>query len=271
MTHLNDEQWVEYLYREGTELERLRKHVAGCPDCTAQAEAMAEELGSLQLAGRVAERGPAYGESVWRAVGPSLQPRKTVRRTRWLLPAGWGFRLGLAAAALALVAITVVAFNSGRWWQQRHADQFVGQRMPQTEQASGQRVILFVVSDHLERSQKLLAELDDPDQAARDRGLQATARELLTENRLYRQSTERASSGDGSSAADGSSLETILEDLEPVLVELANEPEKLDRNEILRLRQNLNTGGVLFEIRMLRSRVQEQTPTNSDTDTEGKA
>jgi hypothetical protein len=59
---------------------------------------------------------------------------------------------------------------------------------------------------------------------------------------------------------EDASLDTILDDLEPVLVELANQPGDLDRNEIIRLRKELNTSGLLFEIRVLRSRVREDEP-----------
>jgi hypothetical protein len=85
---------------------------------------------------------------------------------------------------VVLAAIATAGIYSGRLWEQKRA--------PQVAEASHgparQRIILFVVGDHLDRSQKLLAELNDPNEAARDHRLQATARELLTENRLYRQS-----------------------------------------------------------------------------------
>jgi hypothetical protein len=116
------------------------------------------------------------------------------------------------------------------------------------------------VSDHLDRSQKLLAELNDPDRASADHGLRATARELLTENRLYRQSSAGAK---GSASSEDALRETILDDLEPVLVELANQPGDLNRAEIMRLRKELNTGGLLFEIRVLHSRVHEGEPNGS--------
>jgi len=47
--------------------------------------------------------------------------------------------------------------------------------------------------------------------------------------------------------SNDSSLDTILYDLEPVLVKLANQPDDLDRAEMLRLRKELNTGSQLFK------------------------
>jgi hypothetical protein len=170
--------------------------------------------------------------------------------------------LALASAAVVLAAIAAAAFYSGRLWEKNRAPQ-VAEANPGT---AGQRIILFVVSDHLDRSQKLLAELNDPDEAAADHGLQATARELLTENRLYRQSS---TSAQGRGSAEDASLETILDDLEPVLVELANQPGNLNRAEILRLRKELNTGGLLFEIRVMRSREREDEPSSNAANQNG--
>jgi hypothetical protein len=132
-----------------------------------------------------------------------------------------------------------------------------------------QSVVLFVISDHLDRSQRLLAELDDPDAAASDAALQKTARELLMENRLYRQST--AEPGIAKDVQEDATLKTILDDLEPVLVELANQPEKLDRKELLRVSREMNTGGLLFEIHVLRARVPGGQTSESLAQKGGKA
>jgi hypothetical protein len=146
-------------------------------------------LDELNLSESEPHRGKEYGEQVWPRLQSSLTPylpQKKRGLRGW--PAQWysGLRIGLvcASAAVVLAAIATAAFYSGRLWDQKRA--------PQVAEASHgparQRIVLFVVGDHLDRSQKLLAELNDPNEAARDHRLQATARELLTENRLYRQS-----------------------------------------------------------------------------------
>jgi hypothetical protein len=239
---------------------------------------LARDLAEMRLNEGEPRRKPEYGEDIWRALHSSLTPyprtqnaQRSAQRSSgsWGWPVTWNLRLGLAGAAVVLVAIALVAFYSGRMWEQKRAPQVVAAN---NGQASGQRVILFVVSDHLDRSQRLLAELDDPDEAAADHGLQTTARELLTENRLYRQSSARVNGAAGAKdiaiGAD-SSLETILDDLEPVLVELANQPDDLNRKEIIRLRKELNTGGLLFEIRVLRSKVHGEAPNGIAAQQEG--
>lgn len=272
MKHLTEEEWIAYYYGESTDAQAVRAHLAECAECAAMERKLAGDLSRMRemvLPANEPQRNAQYGEEVWQSLRPSLMPYPRKERRRW----GWQHKwaLGFAGAAVALAAVVLIAFYSGRWWEQR--------REPQMAAANGaapQRVILYVISDHLDRSQRLLAELNDPDEAARDHGLQATARELLTENRLYQQSSQQ-NSGQGNNMAHGaaaaadSSLQAILNDLEPVLVELANQPDHLKPEEIIRLRKELNTGSVLFEIRVLRSKVREQEPNAVGTGKEGSA
>jgi len=271
--HISEEEWIAYYYGEDADRQAVQKHLAECQECAAIGQELARDLRQMQgmlLPADEPQRGAEYGAAVWQAVRPSITPysqRQAVRQ-RWGWPGGWGLKLGLAGAAVTLAAVILVAFYSGRWWEQRREPQVASTANGQ----AGQRVILLVISDHLDRSQRLLAELNDPDEAAADRSLQATARELLTENRLYRTSAERAdSTAKGAHEENDASLETILDDLEPVLVELANQPDHLNRAEIIHLRKEMNTSGVLFEIRVLRSKVPEPEPNASFAAMKGTA
>jgi hypothetical protein len=69
---------------------------------------------------------------------------------------------------------------------------------------------------------------------------------LLASNRLIRQSAMQA----GDLNVEGS-----LDRLERLLMELSNEPDKLTEADLNRLREEMNTDGLLFDIRVLRSRV----------------
>jgi len=256
MRHITEEEWIEYYYGESTHRQFVQEHLAECAECAATGRELARDLAELSINKEVPARTDSYGENVWETLKPSLRPhaQEKLASRVWRWPRQWSPRLtaGIACAALTLAAITVVAFYSGRWWEHRQQPQVAATG----NEKSSQRVILYVVGDHLDRSQRLLNELNNPDQAAADHRLQSTARELLTENRLYRQSSEHVGNG---SAAD-SSLDTVLDDLEPVLVELANQPEDLNRAAIIRLQKELHTSGLLFEIRVLRSKVQTEEP-----------
>jgi len=78
--------------------------------------------------------------------------------------------------------------------------------------------------------------------------LQSEARELLASNRLYRASA---------SNADDPALAGALDRLEGVLAEIAYDPN-LSAADVERVRRDMNTKGILFEIRVLRARSSDQ-------------
>ena len=78
--------------------------------------------------------------------------------------------------------------------------------------------------------------------------MQSEARELLASNQLYR--VTASNSGD-------SELAGALDRLEGVLAEIANDPN-LTAADLNRVRKDMNTKGILFEIRVLQSRNQDQ-------------
>jgi hypothetical protein len=92
----------------------------------------------------------------------------------------------------------------------------------------------------------LLVELNHADFPNRTQNtqLQSEARELLASNRLYRASA----SGAGDVALAGA-----LDRLEGVLAEIANDPN-LTEADLERVRKDMNTEGILFEIRVLLTR-----------------
>ena len=154
----------------------------------------------------------------------------------------------MLASACAL--LMVAAFIAGRVWQGRQAPQTVAVG---SDPQARQRVVVLVLGDHLDRSERLLVELnhangEDPSEAL---PIQTEARELLASNRLLRQSAKQ--SGDPE-------LDAALDRLERLLVEVANEPNGLTEADLNRLRQEMNTDGLLFDVRVLRSRVTEQQP-----------
>jgi hypothetical protein len=108
-------------------------------------------------------------------------------------------------------------------------------------------VVLLILGDHLERSERLLVQLNHAggEAGGPDELLQAEARQLLPDNRLYRQAISEG--GDPSMSA-------ALDHLERVLQEIANSPEKLDSADLARIEQEMNTDSLLFQIRVLRAR-----------------
>jgi hypothetical protein len=78
---------------------------------------------------------------------------------------------------------------------------------------------------------------------------QRSAEELVGANRLYRQAAARA----GEPA-----VASVLDDLERVLVEIANGPSTASSAEIGRLRQRIESKGLLLKVRVIGSHVRER-------------
>jgi sensor domain CHASE-containing protein len=75
------------------------------------------------------------------------------------------------------------------------------------------------------------------------------AQNLVANSRLYRQTA--ASTGEAGVAS-------VLDDLERVLVEVANGPATLSSKEVGELRQRIESKGILFKVRVLGSQVRER-------------
>ena len=236
MNHLTEEQLVLYYYGEGDESPAVREHLDGCEACRAEYAGLQRVLNVVDAA-PVPERGADYGARVWERFEAAAG-----RRRRWTWPLLWPARHLAAAAGMA--ALVVAAFLAGR---------YVPGRRP-TETASGQvreRVLLVAVGDHLDRSQMVLVELmnarpSEPLDLSFER---ERAGDLVTENRLYRQTA--AHTGDERVAS-------VLDELEPVLLEIAHAPSQLTPDEVARLQQRIEGGGILFKVRVVDSTVRQR-------------
>jgi hypothetical protein len=244
--HLSEEELIEHYYGEGT--TRVGRHLKTCAKCTAAYSALERDLGEVKSLAPP-PRSEEYGKEVWRSIRSSL-PVYEAKKQAWQ---GFGFRRPLTLAAVCAL-LMVAAFLAGRTWQRKQAQTAaVASDASAAHGQARERVVVWVLGDHLDRSERLLVELNHATgkDAAEGLPLQSEARELLTANRLVRQSAKQ--SGDPA-------LDAALDRLERLLVEMANEPDGLSEADLDRLREEMNTDGLLFDVRVLRSRVTQQQP-----------
>lgn len=236
MKHLTEEDLIALYYGEPE--GDAQGHLRSCRECSARYATLRRDLESIRPAS-VPARSAQYGEEVWQKLRPSLIPYERPRSLwhNWI-----HFRVLVGAAACA--ALLAIAFIGGRYWERHNAKSPQIAANPQTSQ----RVVLVVLTDHLDRTERLLISLQhaDPSDTEENAELQSEARELLASNRLYR--TTASDAGDPALAG-------ALDQLERVLAEVANNPN-LTSADLARVRQEMNTEGILFEIRVLLS----QTP-----------
>jgi hypothetical protein len=230
--HVTEEQLILHYYGEpdGAEVDN---HLALCTDCRSQYTRLQQVLNVVDMP--VPERHSDYGDRVWNRLSPRLGVRQRL--------ACWARRKWAAIAAVA--ALVVVAFVAGPY-------------SPSPEQtniaaplAVRNGVLVVAVGNHLERSHMVLVELKNlPDAQNIDiSDEQAFAADLLSENRLYRQTATTA----GENGVAG-----VLEDLERVLVEVVHSPSLISSAELEEIRQRIENQGLLFKMRVVGSNLTER-------------
>jgi hypothetical protein len=246
--HLSGEDLIALYYGESSLGSDAARHLRSCRECAASYAQLKEDLETIKRI-PVPQRSAQYGEQVWQALHPSL-PAYERKHQSWHLRIQWQ-ALSWGAACAMLIA---VAFLGGRYWE-RHTIKAPATVVTATPQ-SAQRIVLVVLTDHLDRTERLLVALQhtDPSDTIENSQLQTEARDLLASNRLYRA---------GATKAGDPALAAALDQLERVLVEIANDPS-LSEADLNRLRQEMNTEGILFEIRVLLSRTPDQTKQAED-------
>jgi hypothetical protein len=243
MNHISEDQLVLFYYGESAEAAAIENHLSGCESCRAELRALQLVLNTVDSA-PVPERSADYGKAVWKRLDPSLAaPRRRRRIRQWWI---W---------APVMAALLLGAFLAGSLWQRggvfsAATDQKEAKN--QNNQQIRERILLVAVGNHLERSQMVLAELDNaPDGKGKldISGEQRMAEDLLDDNRLYRQTAR--TTGDNSMAS-------VLDDLERVLLEIAHSPSEISAEQLDDLRQQIESRGLLFKVRVLGSDARNQ-------------
>jgi hypothetical protein len=244
MKHLSEEELIELYYGEAA--RPASAHFEACRECRAQYTELKQSLDAIRPTA-VPQKSAGYGEQVWEALQPRLirHEKKTMGWRRG--SSGW-VQWRPATLALGCAVLLAAAFVSGRYWE-RHTtknNNAATNANPHTTQGT----VVVVLTEHLDRTERLLVALDHADSSdhAENAQLQSEARELLASNRLYRTSAGR--SGDRALAG-------ALDRLEGVLAEIANNPS-LTAEDLERVRKEMNTQGILFEIRVLKTRKPDQ-------------
>jgi hypothetical protein len=250
MRHLNEEELVEHYYSRDAGADAAQKHLEQCAQCAEAFETLEDDLGEL-VAMELPVRDAAYGERVWQSIASAL-PAYEARKWNW-------FHVGLIrglsyAAACALLAS--VGFFAGRQWEHKQLQAVVKnppspvqERVAPPQQP--ERVVVVVLSDHLDRSERLLVELKhaDADSAETVSPLRAEARSLLAANRICRKDAKKT---------DDPELQSALEHLDRVLAELASQQGSMTAADLTRLQDEMSSDGLLFQVRVLRSRIPDR-------------
>jgi len=253
MMHLTDEEMIQQAYGESENVAAVEQHLKSCQECADNYAELERDLTGLDRVTAPA-RDAHYGERVWASIAPTLRAygpgSKSAERGWWANGLWKG--LGYAAACALLLAC---AFYAGLRWEQRKQQPVanVEHKAPQQKQP----IVVVVLDDHLDRSERFLVELKhaDMDSAAMASPMRDEAKSLLEANRVCLKNVAQSRDPD---------LNTALDHLDRLLAEAANEPGGLNAKSIAKLQDEMNSDGLLFEVRVLRSRITHQEGIGSD-------
>jgi anti-sigma factor RsiW len=240
-THISEDELILHYYGEVERADdaRIDAHLASCADCRFANEQLRRVMTLVDTAAP-AEAPLGFERTAWARLEPAL-PEK---RRGWVM---WvpQFALGGGVAALVLVAFMAGRFSGGE-------SSGVTTTGSPAAAAAPERVLHAEVGDHLDRTQLMLVELANADTDHADvlAGEQGRAVDLVAANRLIRQSAEQ--SGDVVIA-------DVLEDLERVLLEIANSPVDASSNDLTDLQSRITDEDLLFRVRVIASEMRRRT------------
>jgi hypothetical protein len=243
MSHLTEEDLIAHTFAEDDK-DGVEQHLKACVACAMNYAALRSDLAEMEFA-EVPARDALHGRRVWESISGSLPSYEAPKRN-WLRGGPW---MGLSYIA-ACAALATCTFIGGRLWERREAKTVAGNHTQQKQQSVAhppQRVVVVVLSDHLDRSERLLMELKHADAGNAEMlsPLRDEARNLLPANRICRQKVKHD---------DDPALATALDRLDHLLAELANQPGDLNSTTIAKLQDEMNADRLLFEVRVLRTR-----------------
>lgn len=242
-THLTEDELILHYYgeTERADVARVESHLASCAECRFANQQLRQVMTLVNSAAPV-DAPPGFERVAWARLEPALDSsRKSAWKSIFWFPQ-WALAGGVAALVLA-------AFVAGR----------VSSVDPAPAGAPGlavtlapERVLQAEVGDHLDRTAMMLVELANADTDHADvlAGEQNRAVDLVAANRLIRQSAEQ--SGD-------MVIADVLEDLERVLLEIANAPANASSNDLTDLQSRITDEDLLFRLRVIAAEMRQRT------------
>jgi len=254
--HLNEQELIEYRYGDAADTTAVADHLHECAECGKAYEALERVLAAVDAL-PVAEPAADYETQLWRALAPRLATRR--RGFDWSAWREWLAPRRLAPIG-AVAMLILGAFLAGRYWhRQDHEVNVAGNASQPAPQQVRERILLVAVGDHLDRAQTVLLEISNAEPDAEGKASskaevdisqeQQRAENLLAANRIYRQTAEH--SGD-------STVANVLDELEPVLLEIVHSPSKVTGTELAELQKRIADQGLLLKVRVLDSSVRDK-------------
>ena len=253
MKHYTEEDLILYYYEERPRRAAMQAHLDACEPCAAAYQALASTL-KLVATPEAPERGDQYGLEVWQRVRHRLPEQEVPWWNVW-------FRADRLAMVGAFAVLVLAAFVAGGVWSAgtAPAPAVAKVAVPAATTARAvddrQRILLTSVSDHLDRSERLLTDIMNT-RAGGDISIeQRWAEDLVSTSRLYRQ--EADDTGEHS-------VSLVLDELERSLLEIVHTPSRATAAHLNEIRHRIDAASLLFKVRVLgnelKQRERQDTP-----------
>ncbi len=245
--HLSQEEFVLSYYGEPELGADRRDHLAQCQECIAELAALASVLDRVTPV-EVLEPADDYEARTWSRLQWRLRGEK--KRERF----------GTWVKSAAIAATVIIAFLAGLLWKSPGQVESPGRRVAETTtsptaltssttaDAAKTRVLLVIVGEHFDQSERVLVELTNltPNGNTDISTERQHAENLLASNRLYRRTALDRGEED---------VATLLDELEPVLLQIARAPAQVSAEELRAMQKRVETKGLVFKLRVVRADV----------------
>jgi len=238
MGHPTEDELIQHLCGENAaaDRERLQDHLEICAECRLACE---EITGALTMVNDAVPEPPdGFERIMWAKVQQSIALVPAPSRWTWrsLMPAG-------AVAALTVAGIAFVSRPAPI------ATANLVQSQAVEDDGTRDRVLYTALDNHFRQTEMLLVEVRNASERDSLDFERFSAEELLSAGRLYRMTAEDTGHP---------RLVQVLDDLEPVLVEVARSPERISTNDRAGLRARIEDGALLFKVRAATNDIRER-------------
>ena len=250
--HMSDEDLLLDYYGEATPEQHaeMRAHVETCAECQALDRELRAVL-ALVDSEPVPDAPPGFEREMWARLEPVVSGFSRTNEVRLkadttAADTAWSFEFPRWALAASVAALAVGSFALGRVWDTPTTSP--GVSTADVRELS-ERMLRSEVEEHLERSQRVFVELVNADDSAPVRlaSDRERAADLVAAGRLYRRSAEEMGDAD---------TRDLLEDVERVLVEIANGPEVESSNDLSEVRARITDQDLIFRLRVMTAGMQ---------------
>ena len=246
MNSISDNDLILYFYKDGLDDDRIASIAADLrtnPGLLARYRALVQMLAEVDAA-PVVEADEDFTQRIWRRLETRIGPASSnaVPATAWadrlLSAVRWSLAPRFAALGACLLALAV---GIGYYIGHNSANEASAR-----DSAMAARVLDAYVVEHLRATEGLLMTAANSDNTGLRAGNSDLAATLVDSNRLYAAAAARSGN---------TRLAEFLRQLEPVLIDLANQPADAPVQSLDGLREYLRKTDLLFQVRATQARI----------------